>query len=165
MYHLDKMDKLLRTPDDDLTALRKSQLTRAPSRPLLSDSELLRRGLSAQMAREPHSIGDPDPDRARELGEIEIDLDSGPRRIRVAHDPQNGALHLHGVAVLTSEIDPALMRSIELTAGALNEAQGREEQETQRILLSALLSRAVRRHKFLADALVRQLDHERYGAV
>jgi hypothetical protein len=52
-----------------------------------------------------------------------------------------------------------------LIAGALNEAQGREEQETQRILLGALIDRVLRRHQFAADALVRQLDHERYGAV
>ena len=91
-------------------------------------------------------------------------LDSGPRRIRVAHDPQNGVLHLHGVGLLTAELDPALMGSIELTAGALNEAQGREEQESQRILLGVLLDRAVRRHKWLADAIVQRLDHERFGA-
>jgi hypothetical protein len=70
-----------------------------------TDDELLRRGMAAQMQREPHSIGDPDPDRKRELGEVEIDLGTGPLRIRVAHDPQEGALHLHGVAVLTAELD------------------------------------------------------------
>jgi hypothetical protein len=166
MYHLDKMDKLLRNPDDDVNALRKAQLTRAPpSRPMPSDGELLRRGLASQMQREPHSIGDPDPDRKRELGEVEIDLGTGPRRIRVAHDPQNGVLHLHGVAVLTAELDPAWVRSFESTAAAFNEAQGTAEQETQRILLGALIERVLRRHKFAHDALVRQLDHERFTAV
>jgi hypothetical protein len=103
--------------------------------------------VAAQIAREPHSIGDPDPTRKRELGEVEVNLDSGPRRIRVAHDPQNGALHLHGIAILTAELDPALVRSFEATAAAFNQAQGREEQETQRILLGALLDRVMRRHK------------------
>ena len=128
-----------------------------------SDGELLRRGLAAGMQREARSIGDADADRKRELGEIEIDLGTGrPRRIRVAHDPQNGALHLHGVAVLTAELDPALARSIRLTAGALKEAQGEEEQATQRELLIALIERVLRRDKFAADAIVRQLDHERF---
>jgi hypothetical protein len=33
------------------------------------------------IGRAPHSIGDPDPDRKRELGEVEIDLGTEQRRI------------------------------------------------------------------------------------
>jgi hypothetical protein len=149
-----------RLPKNPQTSTSRGTTTMRPS-----DTDLLRKGLAAQIAREPHSIGDPDPTRKRELGEVEINLDSGPRRIRVAHDPQNGALHPHGIAILTAELDPALVRSFEATAAAFNQAQGREEQETQRILLGALLDRVMRRHKFVGDAVVRRLDHERFTAV
>jgi hypothetical protein len=115
--------------------------------------------------RAPHSIGSADPDRKRELGEVEIDLGAEQRRIRVAYDPQGGTLNLHGVVVQTSDLDRDLMRSFEATAAMLNEMQGREEEATARTLLAALIDRVLRRHKFAADALVRQLDHERFTAV
>jgi predicted 2-oxoglutarate/Fe(II)-dependent dioxygenase YbiX len=57
------------------------------------------------------------------------------------------------------------MRSFEATAAMLNEKQGSEEEATARTLLAALLERVLRRHKFAADALVRQLEHERFIAV
>jgi hypothetical protein len=133
--------------------------------PISSDGELLRRGLAAQLEREPHSIGDPDPDRKRKLGEVEIDLGTGPRRIRVAHDPQAGTMSLHGVHLRLADLDPGLARSFEATAAAVNEAQGTAEMEDQLILLGALLDRILRRHKFAADAVVRQLDHERFAAI
>jgi hypothetical protein len=113
--------------------------------------------------REPHSIGDPDPDRRRELGEIEITLDSGPRRIRVRHDPQERTLNLHGAHVRLDDLEPGLARSFEATAALFNQMQGELEQEDQRILLGALIDRAMRRNKWLSDAVVRQLDNERYG--
>jgi hypothetical protein len=157
MNHLDKLHRTA----DDVTARR------LRTNPPPSDSELLRKGLARQLARQPHSIGDPDPDRKRELGEIEVEL--GPsaerRRIRVAHDPQSGAMSLHGVNVMMSSVDNDLADPFVATAARLNEAQGMEEQETQRVLLGLVVSAVLRRHKFLADALTRQLDHERFRAI
>jgi hypothetical protein len=157
MNHLDKLHRTA----DDVTHRR------LRTNPPPSDSELLRKGLSRQLERLPHSIGDADPDRKRELGEIEIELapSSEKRRIRVAHDPENGAMHLHGVAVTMSQVDEDLRDSFEATAANLNLAQGMAEQETQRTLLGLVVGAVLRRHKFLADALTRQLDHERWRAV
>jgi hypothetical protein len=55
--------------------------------------------------------GVPDPDRKRELGEIEIQIDSGPyagpHRLRVAHDSPNREMNLHGARISLGNIDPA----------------------------------------------------------
>jgi hypothetical protein len=131
----------------------------------MSDAELLRKGLARQLEREPHSVGSADPDRKRELGEVEADIGSERRKIRVMHDPENSAMSLHGVHTPMSSIDADLRDSFMATAAQLSEAQGTAEQETQRTLLGLVVSAVLRRHKFLSDAVVRQLRHERYHSI
>jgi hypothetical protein len=156
-----KLDKLYHTSDE--VAARR--LNVAPPARTMSDSELLRKGLSRQLQREPHSIGDPDPDRRRELGEIEVELGTERRRVRIAHDPEQGSMHLHGIATPLSGIDKPLADAFVASAGALNAAQGEAEQQTQSAIIGAVVSAIMRRHQFLADALVQQLRHERYHSL
>jgi hypothetical protein len=159
------LDKLYRVADDDVTAMRLANLGPAPKVRTMSDAELLRKGLARQLEREPHSIGSADPDRKRELGEIEVEVGSERRRIRIAHDPEQGAMYLHGIATPMSSIHKPLADAFVASAGALNAAQGSAEQETQVAIVSAVVSAVLRRHQFLADALVRQLRHERYHSL
>jgi hypothetical protein len=150
-----KLDKLLRSNHDVIAR-------RLNTNPPPSDAELLRKGLARQLERLPGSVGDADPDRKRELGEIEVDLGTDKRCVRVAHDPEQRAMSLHGVHTPLSEIDKPLADAFVASAGALNAAQGEIEQATQAAILGAVVSAVMRRHKFLADAVVRQLQHERY---
>jgi hypothetical protein len=131
----------------------------------MSDSELLRKVLARQLAREPHSIGDPDPDCKRELGEIEVDVGSERRRIRVAHDPEQAAMYLHGIATPLSGIDKDLADAFVANAGALNAAQGEIEQQTQSGIIGAVVSAVLRRHQFLTAAVTQRLRDERYHAI
>jgi hypothetical protein len=63
-------------------------------------AELEKRGRIAKAQHDGNrGIGTPDPDRKRELGEVEIDLGTEQRRIRVSYDPRGGTLNLHGVMV------------------------------------------------------------------
>jgi hypothetical protein len=159
MYHLDKMDKLLRNPDDDLTALRKSQLARAPSRPMPSDSELLRRGLAAQMEREPHSIGSADPHSRTEFGRIEH-YQLGHLQIAHENDGARDWLSIHGVNFEIADLD--LRQAISATAGAFNAAQTAETQRAQVAIVGTIVSEVLRRNNWL-HAKVREVkQHERY---
>jgi hypothetical protein len=153
-----KLDKLLRSNHDVIAR-------RLHTNPPPTDSELLRKGLSRQLERQPHSVGSADPDRRRELGEIETEIGTERRRIRVAHDPEQGAMYLHGVATPLSGIDKPLADAFVASAGALNAAQGEIEQRTQAAIVGAVVSAVLRRHQFLADALVQQLRHERYHGI
>jgi hypothetical protein len=158
-------DKLYRVADDDVTAMRLANLGPAPKVRTMSDDELLRKGMARQLERQPHSIGSADPDRKRELGEIEVDLGTERRRIRIAHDPEQNAMYLHGIATPLSGIDRDLGDAFVASAGALNAAQGEMEQATQAAILGAVVSAVLRRHQFLADAVVQQLRHERYHSL
>jgi hypothetical protein len=158
-----------RSEDPLLKAARQAKMSRVFYQPQGVDVAVLAQDREPWCLhkREPHSIGSADPDRKRELGEIEIQIDSGPyagpHRLRVAHDPRERTMNLHGANVSLGDIDPALAAGFEATAAAVNAAQGSAEQETQRELLAALLDRILRRHKWAADAVVRQLEHERYS--
>jgi hypothetical protein len=159
-----KLDKLFHTSEE--VAARR--LGVAPPARTMSDSELLRKGLSRQLAREPHSIGDPDPDRRRELGEVEIDLGLGTEkhRVRLAHDPENRAMSVHGVNVMMTDVDKDLRDSFESTSARLMEEQGNAEQETQRVLLGLVVSAVLRRHAFLTAAVAQRMrDEKRYHTV
>jgi hypothetical protein len=158
------LDKLYRVADDDVTAMRLKNLGPAPKTRTMSDAELLRKGLSRQLERQPHSTGSADPSRRVELGEAEIDLgSSGKHRIRVAHDPENGAMHLHGVAITMAQVDKELAESFATVATRVSELQGTAEQASQTTLLSLVVNEVMRRHKFAADAVTRQLRNGRYG--
>ncbi|UGY03274.1 hypothetical protein [Bradyrhizobium quebecense] len=104
-----------------------------------------------------------DASRRRELGEVEIEVDGGRHRVDVAHDPARGELRIHGATFDTAEIDRTLMRSFEATAAELNRVQGQAEDAPLREALGALLDRILRRHKFTADAVTRQLRHAGYS--
>jgi hypothetical protein len=156
--HPMKLDKLLRSNNDVIAR-------RLNTNPPPTDAELLRKGLSRQLQRLPGSVGDPDPDRRRELGEVEVDLGAEKRRVRLAHDPENRAMSVHGVHVMMTNVDKDLADSFESTASRFMEEQGTAEMETQRVLLGLVVSAIMRRHQFLADAVVRQLRHERFHAI
>ena len=161
------MENLHYTRDDHVQAHRRANIGGAPRQilyPLKTDAQLRKSGIVAQTR---HAPGVPafDPDRKRELGEVWINLAGDNHKIRVAHDPVEKEIILHGVHFQMSDFDKQMMRSFEATAAALNDAQGEEEQATQRELLGALIERVLRRNRFAADALVRQLRNERYTAV
>jgi hypothetical protein len=162
---MNTFDKLFRVDDDDVTAMRLANLGRAPRLRTMSDAELLRKGMARQIERQPHSVGSADPDRKRELGETEVDLGTERRRIRIAHDPENGAMSLHGVNVMVSNVDKDLADSFESTASRFMQEQGNAEQETQRVLLGLVVSAIMRRHQFLTAAVTQRLRDERYHGV
>lgn len=101
--------------------------------------------------------------RRHELGEVEVEIDGGRHRVRVAHDRERGELHVHGATFDTTKIDRTLMRSFEATAAALNQMQGQAEDAPLREALGAILDRILRRRKFWADAVTRHLRHEHYS--
>jgi hypothetical protein len=65
---------------------------------------------------------------------------------------------------MVSDLGQDLADSFVSVAARLNEEQGTAEQETQRVLLGLVVSAALRRHRFLSDAVTRQLQQQRYGA-
>jgi hypothetical protein len=153
-----KLDKLLRSNHDVIAR-------RLNTNPPPSDAELLRKGLARQLEREPHSVGSADPDRRRELGEIETEIGAEKRRIRISHDPQSRSMSLHGINVELNNVDEDLRRSFESTAARCMEEQGSAEQETQRVLRGLVVSAIMRRHQFLTAAVTQRLHHERYHGV
>src|SRR2546430_8687976 len=99
---MDKLDKLYRCRDDDVSALRKANLeTRVARTP--SDDELVKRGLAAQLRHGPPGVGD--PGRRVEIGEVET---TSVGRVRAVHDQGADEAIIHGVHASLSEIAPDL---------------------------------------------------------
>jgi hypothetical protein len=78
-----------------------------------------------------YGIVDPDPDQKRELGEVEIDLGTEQRRIRVSHDPQARTMNLHGIhSESCGKLAPLLVghgRLVRRQTGAWVYAEGDED--------------------------------------
>jgi hypothetical protein len=149
---------MMYSEDDNGMATRKARLASPPARSRMpSNAELLRKDLARQLEREPHTIGTADPDRRIELGEVETELG----RIRIAHD--GDTIHIHGTAMLMSEIEDGLRQAIFATSAAFSGAQTAEEQRAQVAILGALMDRVLQRDQFLAAKVKERLHHERGG--
>lgn len=134
MSFQDELHRSMLPRDGDIDALRKANpyaVPRAKSR-MPSNADLLRRGLARQLEREPSSIGKADPGHRVDLGEVKTTRHGV---VSVAHDIDQGALVMHGIAVALDEID-ADLRSLFLSSSAtLNSVQDRALQ-SQRALPS-----------------------------
>ncbi len=155
MYHL---DKLYTVRDDDVTALRKDRASTPQRARPPSDGALLRKGLAAQLAREPHSIGGGSAHERTEFGGVPTSLG----RIVIAYDRGDNSIVVHGVNVRTSELDQDLRQSLIATSAAFNAAFSAEEQTAQKIIIGLIVSEVMRRSEWLGTEVKRRLQAQRY---
>jgi hypothetical protein len=154
------MDKLLY--DDAHDALRKDRaFTATPQRAVPPfDNELLRKGLAAQLAREPHSIGSADVHQRTEFGDIETP--HGRVMVSVSHDRGADVLAVHGVNVPMTDISRDLRQSVVATAAAFNAAFSAEEQVTQKTIVGLIVSAVMRENPTLEAEVKRRVQAQRY---
>jgi len=127
-----------------------------------SDGELLRRGLAAGMAREPHSIGNADTHQRVEFGRVEHP-ELGHLQIAHENDGARDWLNIHGVNFEVADRD--LRDAISTTAGAFNAAQTAESQRSQVAIVSTIVSEVLRRSTWLHAKIKEVKDRERFTAV
>ncbi len=145
-----KLEQAQRELDREIAASRK------PSTPHYPD-ELVRKAVIAQVRHQQPGVGNPDPDRRIEVGEVKTEV--GRVRVAVSRD----SLMVHGANVMLQEIDADLRSAIISTAAGLDAAETDIEQTKQREIIGFLVSAVLRRHQQLA-ANVRSAQHkERYG--
>jgi hypothetical protein len=143
------MDKLLRN------ALRKDRANtpHAPS----SDAGLRK---SARVAELRHSgdrgIGDPDPDRKVEIGQVETELG----RVNVTHSQDS--ISIHGVNTALSEIDSSLRNAIVSASASFSAAENEQEQSSAKLLVGLVIDAVLRRHQFLTSKVREQKFKERW---
>jgi hypothetical protein len=129
----------------------------APRRgPVPTDDELRKLGNAAQMDRI-HGVAS---HTRTEFGEIET-REHG--RLIVAHDRADGSLSIHGVKILTSELERGLCDAVNATSAAFNRAEAGEEQYTQKAIVGLIVSEVLRRDAALTAAVKRQLHAARFG--
>lgn len=121
-------------------------------------SELARRGLVAKLHRA--GIGDPDPGRRIEIGEV----DTGHHgRVRVALDHGAGALVVHGVAVDINEIDADLRRSLIAAAAMFTGAKDPAHQTSAKTLIGTVVAAILDRHDELHTGVFDARRRERFS--
>ncbi|WP_143199511.1 hypothetical protein [Bradyrhizobium sp. NAS80.1] len=127
-----------------------------------SDSDLLRKGLAAQMQREPHSVGNPDPRSRTEFGSV-VTVEHGALLISI--DEGNDALSIHGVNTLLSDLPAGLRQAALATSAHFNAAFSAEEQLAQKEIISVIVAEVLRRDKKLSERVQARVDELRYTAV
>jgi hypothetical protein len=118
---------------------------------LPSDSELLRKGLAAQMRRLPGGAGD--PDHRIVIGEVDVP-DVG--RVHVEHDQAADEVVFHGVRGRLADFDADLRNAFCAGTAAFVEAQNAAEQVTARTLVGLVVTAIIQRHDKFIGATVRQ---------
>ncbi|WP_407152247.1 hypothetical protein [Bradyrhizobium sp. ORS 86] len=83
---------------------------------------------------------------------------SGPQSTKIT-------CHLHGFAVKLDDIELTLRNALCAEASYFNAAQGRAEQAEQIQVIAALIERVIARRKWTADAIVGELNRQRYHAI
>jgi hypothetical protein len=125
-----------------------TELKKVVKKSTAKDETLRTKATLAAQARHMPGVGSPDPNRRREIGEIETAL--GRVRVTVAHD----SLRVHGVNVLLADIDVGLRGALVTASAAFAAAESDIEQSEQRVVIGYLVDAILRRDKTL-EASVR----------
>jgi hypothetical protein len=127
-----------------------------------SDADLLRKGMAAQMRREPHSIGNPDPRSRTEFGSVVV---SEHGALMISIDEGSDALSIHGINTLLSDLPAGLRQAALATSAYFNAAFSASEQLAQKEIISVIVGEILRRDQKLAERVKARVDELRYTAV
>ncbi len=144
-----KIERAQRELDRETAARRK------PSTPRYGE-ELLHKAAVAQTRRQLPGVGNPDPDRRIEVGEVNT-TEVGRVRVAVSRD----SIDVHGANVLLDDVDRNLRDALIEASAEFNAAENAEEQAGQRTVITALVDAVLRRHTSLKAKVKERLADQR----